>query len=61
MVMSTGIPVFESTTQGAEMSGKSPRNSKNLKQGRSIKEKRADKKAKATAEQFLPRRRKDAL
>ncbi|MDR6622140.1 hypothetical protein [Sinomonas atrocyanea] len=43
------------------MSGKSPRSSKNLKQGRSIKEKRADKKAKAATEQFLPRRRKGAL
>lgn len=43
------------------MSGKSPRSSKNLKQGKSIKEKRAEKKAKASADQFLPRRRKDAL
>ncbi|GHG42557.1 hypothetical protein GCM10012320_05670 [Sinomonas cellulolyticus] len=43
------------------MSGKSPRNSKNLKQGKSIKAKRAEKKAKAAEEQFLPRRRKGAL
>jgi hypothetical protein len=43
------------------MSGKSPRNSKNAKQGKSIKEKRAEKRAKAATEQFLPRRRKGAL
>jgi hypothetical protein len=44
------------------MSGKSPQSSHNKKQGKSIKEKRADKRAKASVVNELnPKRRKDAL
>ncbi|MFD1211828.1 hypothetical protein ACFQ36_07220 [Arthrobacter sp. GCM10027362] len=44
------------------MSGKSPQGSNNKKQGKSIKEKRADKRAKAAMENDLtPKRRKDAV
>ncbi|MCG2620693.1 hypothetical protein LVY72_02070 [Arthrobacter sp. I2-34] len=44
------------------MSGKSPQSSNVKKQGKSIKEKRADKRAKAVVENELaPKRRKDAL
>jgi hypothetical protein len=46
--------------EGAGMSEKSPRGANNKKQGKSVKEKRADKRAKAATEEFLPKRRKDA-
>ena len=46
--------------EGAGMSEKSPRGANNKKQGKSIKEKRAEKRAKAATEEFLPKRRKDA-
>jgi len=44
------------------MSGKSPQSSSIKKQGKSIKEKRADKRVKAAVDNELnPKRRKDAL